>query len=330
MKNNPNPAHDPPLDPRKNLWAGIALCSISAASYATLSILGKVAYEVGLTLPQMLAFRFGGAAVLLFAYLIIFQRRRLFPGFRSTLLLFVTGAFVYASNAGLYFGALQRIPASLAGLLLFVYPLFVTLGEGILRRRAPSRRQWAIMALALTGVVLTSGLDREIFIQDGRNLDMVGVMMALGAAVLYAAYILLTSRFIHRTGAWVGTAWLAAGAGLSFSVLGWAAGVLFDPLVPSAILIVLGLILASTILPLGTFLAGVERIGPSTASFISTLEPVFTVLLAFLFLGERLVWVQGVGGTLVVISAFLLSLPGRARVPITRPPEILTSDSPRS
>jgi drug/metabolite transporter (DMT)-like permease len=324
------PTSDSLPEHQKTLWTGIALCSVSAASYSTLSILGKVAYQHGLTLPQMLGYRFGGAAVLLFAYLAIFQRRRLFPEFRSALFLFAIGAFVYASNAGLYFGALQRIPASLAGLLLFIYPLFVTLGEGIRKRRAPSRRQWAVMALALTGVVLTTGLDREAFVQAGRPLDLAGVIMALGAAVLYAAYILLTSRFIHRAGAWVGTAWLAAGAGLSFSALGWATGVMFDPLPPTAILIVLGLILISTILPLGTFLAGVERIGPSTASFISTLEPVFTVLLAFLILGESLNWVQGLGGVLVVVSALLLSLPGRARVPIAGPPDMLTSDSPQA
>jgi drug/metabolite transporter (DMT)-like permease len=311
-------------------WIGAAFCTISAASYSTLSILGKLAYKHGLTLPQILGYRFGGAALLLFAYLALFRRRRVYPGLRLTLTFAGIGAFAYAVNAGLYFGALQRIPASLASLLLFVFPIFVALAEGIRNRQAPSRRQWIAMAMALTGVVLTTGLDLDLFAQNGQALDLSGVFMAIGAAVLYASYILLTSRYIHLTGPWVGTAWLAAGAGFSFNVVGWATGAMNASLTSTAIMIILGLILISTILPLGAFLAGVQYVGPTTASFIGTLEPVFTVLLAFLILGESLARIQGIGGLLVVVSALLLSLPGRARVPIARAPDALTDVGPQS
>jgi drug/metabolite transporter (DMT)-like permease len=297
------------------------LCVVSAASYSTLSILGKLAYGQGLSLPQMLGYRFGGAALILFTYLALFKRHRIFPGWRVTLTLAAIGAFIYASNAGLYFGALKRIPASLAALLLFLYPIFVTSVEAVLSRRIPSKREWGAMGLALVGVALTTGLDIGAFVQDGQPLDISGIFMAIAAAVLYASYILLTSRFIHWAGPWVGTAWLAAGAGFTFNALGWVTGGVVAPMTSTSVMIILGLILISTILPLGTFLAGVERIGATTASFISTLEPVFTVLLAFLILGESLASIQIIGGLLVVVSALLLSLPGKARVPIAQIPK---------
>jgi drug/metabolite transporter (DMT)-like permease len=63
----------------------------------------------------------------------------------------------------------------------------------------------------------------------------------------------------------------------------------------------------STILALGAFLAGMQRVGPTTASLLSTLEPVFTVLLAMIFLGEFLTTTQVVGGGLVLSAAVLLS-----------------------
>jgi drug/metabolite transporter (DMT)-like permease len=305
-------------------WIGAGFCAISAASFSMLAILGKLAYQQGLTLPQMLGYRFTGAALLLFAYLALFRRQKVFPGWRLALIFTGIGAFVYALNAGLFFGAFQRIPASLASLLLFIYPIFVALAEGLINRRAPTKLQWFAMTMAVLGVVLTTGLNLDLLTQDGQAVDVWGALMAIGAAVLYASYTLLSTRYIHLTGPWVGTAWLAAGAGLSFNIVGLATGAMNEPLTPNAILIIMGLILISTILPLGAFLAGIQYVGPTTAAFISTLEPVFTVLLAFLILGESLAMIQGVGGSLVIISALLLSLPGRARVPVAPSPKALT------
>jgi drug/metabolite transporter (DMT)-like permease len=74
--------------------------------------------------------------------------------------------------------------------------------------------------------------------------------------------------------------------------------------------IILAMIFLSTIMALGTFLAGMRLVGPTTASLLSTLEPVFTVLLAVLLLQEALRPLQIVGGGLVLAAVVLLSLPG--------------------
>jgi drug/metabolite transporter (DMT)-like permease len=72
----------------------------------------------------------------------------------------------------------------------------------------------------------------------------------------------------------------------------------------------LGLVAAmslfSTVLPLTTFLAGMARVGPTAAALLSTLEPVFTVGLAALFLGETLSLRQVVGAVLVLAAIVLL------------------------
>jgi drug/metabolite transporter (DMT)-like permease len=55
------------------------------------------------------------------------------------------------------------------------------------------------------------------------------------------------------------------------------------------------------------FFAGLQRVGPTTASIISTAEPVVTVLLAFLVFGELLGPVQLVGGALVLGAVLMLA-----------------------
>ena len=55
------------------------------------------------------------------------------------------------------------------------------------------------------------------------------------------------------------------------------------------------------------FFAGLKRVGPATASIASTLEPVVTVFLAWLLLGETLAPAQIAGGAIVLASAALLA-----------------------
>jgi drug/metabolite transporter (DMT)-like permease len=67
------------------------------------------------------------------------------------------------------------------------------------------------------------------------------------------------------------------------------------------------LALVSTVAAVSLFFAGLQRVGPTTASIISTAEPVVTVLLAFLVFGELLGPVQLVGGALVLGAVLMLA-----------------------
>jgi drug/metabolite transporter (DMT)-like permease len=69
----------------------------------------------------------------------------------------------------------------------------------------------------------------------------------------------------------------------------------------------LGMIIFSTIIPVVTFLAGLERIGPTNAAMRSTLEPVVTVLLAAWLFGEKLMAVTMLGGGLILVAVILLT-----------------------
>jgi len=67
----------------------------------------------------------------------------------------------------------------------------------------------------------------------------------------------------------------------------------------------------STVGAVSLFFAGLQRVGPTTASILSTAEPVTTVVLAFLAFGESLSPVQLFGGALVIGAVFVLSVPVR-------------------
>ncbi len=288
-------------------WVGALLCSLSAAGFASLTVLGKIALNSGLSLVTILALRFGGAALLLFAYLGLVRRQSLYPGKRLALMLFALGALGYAGQSTLYFASLDRNPASLNGILLYVYPVFVALIGWLVNRTPPTGREWGAMALALFGVLLTvqrPGVDLGF-----THADPIGVLLVLGSALWYSVYIVTSDRVVHRPGAWLSTAWISLGASFSFALFGGIAGLLNFNLSPQAIWILVAMVFVSTILALGTFFAGMRIVGPTAASLLSTLEPVFTVLLAMLALSERLASMQILGGLFVLAAVILLTLP---------------------
>jgi drug/metabolite transporter (DMT)-like permease len=79
------------------------------------------------------------------------------------------------------------------------------------------------------------------------------------------------------------------------------------PASSSGWLSIAGIVLIATVIPVVTFLAGLERIGPTNAAMLSTLEPVVTVLLAAWLFAERLEPITLVGGALILVAVLILT-----------------------
>ncbi len=291
-----------------SFWAGGALCALSAAGFGTLGILAKIAFRLGLHMWTVLAWRFIGGAVLLGGLLALSHRRPLFPDRRRVLTWLALGGVGYAVQASLFFSGLRRIPASVAAVLLYLYPVLVALLAWAVHHRPPLRREWLAMLLALAGVTLTVG----VLTPSGRPrqpLDPVGIAFALGSAGWYAGYILVSERALRGSDPWVATGWILLGASGTFCGIAISQGLWPNALAAPPALVLGAMIVFSTILPIGTFLAGMKRVESTAASLISTLEPVFTVMLAWPVLGEGLSAEQGAGAALVLTAVILLYLP---------------------
>jgi drug/metabolite transporter (DMT)-like permease len=128
-------------------------------------------------------------------------------------------------------------------------------------------------------------------------------------AAAYAIYLVIAGRFQVATG-------LAAG---SISITGTLLVLLpiglFTNIAPPtdirAFLALVGLGTIATVLPIVFMFRGIRYIGSTNASILSTIEPVMTLILAGILLGEMLIWQQGIGGILILLSVILLNLPRR-------------------
>jgi drug/metabolite transporter (DMT)-like permease len=301
---------------------GAFLCLLSAAAFGCMAIFGKLAYDEGVDVGSLLLVRFALAAALLAVVAGSLGALRGL-GRRALLTGLALGAIGYATQAGLYFLALERMDASLLSLLLYTYPALVTGAAIVLGREAPSARKGAALVLASAGTAL-------VLAGAGTGaLDPLATVMALGAAAAYTAYILTGDRVVAGVPPLALAALVTAGATVTFGAavlvtggpdLGFAAAG-WGWLTAIALVSTVGAIIA--------FFAGLSRVGPSTASILSTVEPVVTVALAAAVFGEALTTVQLTGGVLVLGTVFVLNAPrrrARVRVPAGLP---TASDSAR-
>lgn len=289
---------------------GILLCLASAASFGAMAVFGKLAYEQGATLGTLLALRFLLAAVLFWALVAVSGRLRALRALprRDVLAALALGAVGYSAQAGAFFAALRRLDASLLSLLLYTFPTMVTVAAIALGRERASARAAAALALASAGLVLV------LAGAAGGALDPLGVGLAIGAAVIYTIYILASDGVAGRSDPIVLSALVCTGAAVTLTIASAALGDLRPGALSAAGFGWLAAIaLVSTVAAVSLFFAGLRRVGPTTASIVSTAEPVTTVVLAYLVFGEALTGVQLAGGALVVGAVLVLSAPARRR-----------------
>ena len=172
------------------------------------------------------------------------------------------------------------------------------------RDRVDTRK---LVALALT----SSGLVLVLAAAAAGSFDAVGAAMALGAALVYSVYILASEGVATRVRPYVLSALVCTGAALTLTVGSSLLGQ-FQPgaVTPGGWLWLGCIAIVSTVAAISLFFAGLRLVGPATASILATVEPVVTVLLAFLVFGETLASVQLLGALLVLTSVLVL----RARV----------------
>ena len=306
MSRAPGPAPRPATGAGHPDRVGLALCLVSAAGFGSLAVFGKQAYAGGLGVAGVLAVRFLIAAPLLVA-LAVATRRSLRVGWRVAWRLLGLGGIGYAIQATLFFNALTRISAGLAGLLLYLYPALVTAGAVALGRTRLDRATVAGLALSLAGIVLVLGL-------PGERLDAIGVALGLASAGWYTCYILVGEYLLRGVDPLAASAYVTTGAAATFVAAAVAAGGRgLQGATPPAYAAAAAMAVVGTAVAIATFLTGMARVGSAWASIASSFEPVFTVALGVAVLGDPLGPGKVAGGLLVVAGAVLLPLLGGRR-----------------
>lgn len=275
---------------------GTALALLSAVSFGVMPVLTKVVYDDGVATLGVLSVRFTLAAVVLL--LLARLRGEALPRGRALGGLVLLGGVGYVVESACYFLALERIDAGLVALLLYFYPALVVVLAAVVLGARPRPVALVCVAVATAGTVLTIGP-----VEGGQT---TGVLLGLGSAAAYALYIVLSSSAAQGVGPFATAAVVMGSCAVVYDVAAISTGAVL-PSRAAAWLALVAVALVSTVVAVSAFFAALERLGPSDTAVVSTVEPVVSVGVAALVLGERLGPVQVAGGVLVLLAVLALA-----------------------
>ena len=306
------------MDRRRAL--GVALVLISACAFGSGALFAKPAYEAGVGWHVLSAWRFLFGASLAWLWLLAWPAHR--QALRSLDRRLVLGSLalgvLYVGNSGTYFAGLETVDASLAALIVYIYPALVAVLTLRFGRRLRGARAWGALGLALCGVVLAVGGIRAT---DAPPLE--GLLLIIASPVIYAVWVVLAARLSGERGeAGDGSVERGAGPGAAASAATalmmtatattyWLSAVALGlPVGPADVPAgawfgLAGVGTVSTFIAIQAFYAGAQRVGAAQAALLSTIEPVWTIALAALLLGESLQPVQLAGGALILLGVIL-------------------------
>jgi inner membrane transporter RhtA len=283
-----------------------AVTTSSASATSTPGRLGALG-PVGLVLAGGISVQFGGAlAVLLMpkagalgvvalrlavaaAVLLVVCRPRLRGYSRADWFTVVVFGVTMAGMNGLFYQAIDRIPLGPAVTLEVLGPLALS----VLASRRAVNLIWA--GLALAGVFLLGGGGFD-------ELDPLGVAFALGAGVMWAAYIVFSARTGRRFPQADGLALAMAVGALLFLPLGIAESgtKLLDPVTLG---LGAGVAVLSSVLPYTLELLALRRLPASTFAVLMSLEPALAATAGFLILDQALSTAQALAIALVIAAS---------------------------
>ena len=309
---------------------GYALVGLGALLFIINAGVSRVVLRSGVSALELTTIRITGTAVVLLLGASVLDRTALRPPTgRLALLLLLHGLVGVAALQWTYFVAIDRLPVGLALLLEYQAPLLVVLWARFVQHEAVRRRVWLGLGLALVGLSMATGL-----LSGQLAFDPLGLLAGLAAAVCFATYFLVGEHGVAEIAPlrvvlwsfWVATVamnvaspvwalppWLLEG---DTSLLGRLAGVV----VPVALL-VCWVVVPGTLVPFGVEIMALRHLPAATVTMVAMLEPIGVAALGWVWFGEELGLVAGVGCALVLVG-IIAAQTGRAPHPTPEPPHL--------
>lgn len=266
----------------------------------------------GVTAERLTQVRSTGAFLLLFGTLLVWRRWTLRTSRRELPFLAVFGVCGLALVAWFYFVAIERLEIAVALLIQYVAPVLVALYARYVLHEPVRRRIWAALALSILGLSLLLQL------WNGLELDTIGLLASVGAAVTFALYILMADQGLKRRSTsslltygflFAALFWAAVQPWTSFpwhllddnvSLLGRLESIELPVWLLMAWMVVLG-----TIVPFGLLVAALRHVRPTRAGILAMFEPVAATAIAYAWLGEKLDPIQFAGAAVVLCGIVL-------------------------
>ena len=285
---------------------GALLVFFGSIFYSSKAVIVKLAYQYDVDSISLLALRMSFAIpVFLIIGLIKLKQN---PESQKVLRqnwwqVILMGACGYYLASLFDFLGLQYITASMERVVLFTYPTIVLLISAIFLKKQIVKRQVLALLITYMGIAIAfysslSDTEQENFI--------LGSLLVFGAAISYSIYIVGSGELLPKLGTQLYNSFAMLAAGIAIVIHHYFTNglALFDfEMEVYAYAFLMAMI--ATVVPSFLVAEGIRIVGANNSGLIGSIGPISTIVLAYIFLGERLDLYQWFG-TLLVIGGVLM------------------------
>ena len=226
--------------------------------------------------------------------------------------MFLLGIFGVAASNYFYYLAIQRTTVATAIILQYTAPVWVLLYAVARGSQKLTVRRLSAVGLAMAGISLVIGV-----VGAGFRLDNIGLMAGMLAAFSFSLYNVGGHSVLLRYDRWLVLFYVIFSASLFWMFVNppWKIAAAHYSGLQWLFLLVFSLI--SVLGPFALYFAGLQHLEPTRAIIVSCLEPVFSIVIAAVTLGEIMRPIQTLGILLVLIAIVVVQMPDpRSREPV--------------
>ena len=291
---------------------GILYGVLGVVLFSSKAVMVKLAYRYDVDTLDLLLFRM--LFSLPFYILILFlirkkpSKTKISPKDYAWLALFGFVGYYLASYFD--FEGLNYIKAGLERIILFVYPTIVVFLSWLIFRQKITKVQGIAILITYVGVLITFWDELDV----SGNEVLLGGFLVLLSAITYASYLVGSGWLIPKFGVLRFTCYAMIISTLCIAIHYLLAGS-WEFMDYSWQVYAYGLAMAvfATLIPSFLVSAAIERLGANNFSILGSLGPISTILLAFVFLDEKLTYWQLIGMLVVIFGVTYLSIQGKKR-----------------
>lgn len=288
------------MDKNSEKIRGILYIIISSVSFGVMPILAKLSYKGGANSISTIALRFTFASVIMLFY-IRNQNLSLKLNKNQLRRIIFLGVVGYSMTSILLFTSYNYIDVGIAGMILYTYPLIVMILSMVIYKEKFRTKKFSCLLLSIIGIFAM--LD----IKSG-NISTLGVILVLIAALCYAIYILgVSNDNLKNLNSYVITFYISVISAVMSGGLGIITHSFNHKINFYGIIAIILIAFISTVIALMTFLKGVKLIGPTNSAIFSSLEPIVSLILGVIVLGESVSFNVILGSALIIISMVQLA-----------------------
>lgn len=281
--------------------AGTVYTLLAALGFAAVSTLTTIATDQHVSLSNVLLWRYVIGAAVMVTYIGTQTYPRM--PWREAVRFIVLGGGGQALLVGMALSSLKYIGVATLAFLFYTYPAWVTLVQTVRGAEPVTARRLAALALSFGGIVVIVGLPGG---GAATTFPVVGIALAVGAAMVYGMYIPLMQWLQKTHSVAVTSAYAKIGSAICFLILALQDRSLTMTMSATAWEAILALTLFSTVLPAIFFLMGLMRLGAVRTAIVSTVEPFLTAVLGAIVLRQALSAHLLLGGAMIVAAVVLL------------------------